>query len=810
MTNTLWKFLDDTGTFVAKNPHKLSRLSFPLANEKGILSSISPTLHGDIKIDQHTFLTIPASTEDLHDSRYNRNFWLYITGKTAWSAASGEADESLVEAGMLWHKSIRVNKKIGLKAEFTNFVPVTNEPVEIMTVELTNISGKALTITPTAAIPIYGRSADRLRDHRHVSSLLNRIKLNKYGVIVIPTMSFDERGHKINSTSYFVLGYDNMGRPPLGSFPTLLEYSGEGGNLDKPESVLKDIRPGKTPGFTREGKETIGALRFKTVKLRPCKSVKYSVLMGITKKESPLRIFSRFNSQKKIQTALALNKKFWAEKINTLTFSTYGKDFDRWMRWVTLQPTLRKIFGCSFLPDFDYGRGGRGWRDLWQDLLTLLMINPQEAKGVLVNNFGGVRSDGSNATIIGKNPGEFIPDRNNISRVWMDHGVWPFKTVNLYINQTGDSDILFEKAPYFESGKTGTVLDHILLEHKRPFIKRGTHGNFLLEEGDWNDGLDMAKEKGESVAFTAAYAGNLTELAELLEKINYKKDVVKELLNKAHSITRRIREKEWIKVKSGYSFFNGYYDNNGGRVEGDHKNGVRMTLTGQVFPIMSGVATEEQAREAYRSARKYLWDKNLRGFRLNTDFKELYPELGRAFSFAYGEKENGGFFSHMNVMFANALYKRGLVREGYEVLDSIYNMCMNTKISKIYPGLPEYFNSDGRGMYHYLTGSASWLVLTILTQVFGIRGDMGDLVIDPRLVKEQFTKSDTISLETQFAGRKIKLNFINPHKLDYGKYTVREISINGKPVVEMPIRRRLFLDLASKPSANIINILLAP
>ena len=30
-----------------------------------------------------------------------------------------------------------------------------------------------------------------------------------------------------------------------------------------------------------------------------------------------------------------------------------------------------------------------------------------------------------------------------------------------------------------------------------------------LHGADWNDALDMAWEKGESVAFTCAYAGNL-------------------------------------------------------------------------------------------------------------------------------------------------------------------------------------------------------------------------------------------------------------------------------------------------------------
>lgn len=806
--NNLWKFLDDSAAFLAKNPHRLSRLYFPLANEEGLLSSITPTLHGDIKSGQHSFLTPPISTEDLHDSRYNRNFWVYIKGVGAWSAASGDVDESLVTAGMLWHKVTRANKRIGLKAEFTNFIPVSNYQVEIMSVELTNISRKRLNITVTASIPIYGRSADRLRDHRHASSLLNRIKIHRHGVIMTPTMSFDERGHKINTTSYFVFGCDADGNPPLGSFPTILEFSGEGGNLERPEVVEKNISPRKRSNFNRQGKEAIGALRFKSKALMPGKSARFTIVMGITQKEKPDRIFKRFNSQKKIDASLSLNKAFWSKKISSISLSTYDKDFDRWMKWVTLQPTLRKIFGCSFLPDFDYGRGGRGWRDLWQDCLTLILINPRGVRATLINNFGGVRIDGSNATIIGKRQGEFIPDRNNISRIWMDHGLWPFMTLNLYINQTGDTEILFKKAPYFESKKIDTILNHILLEHKRPFSKIGKHGNFLLEGGDWNDSLDMAKENGESVAFTSAYAGNLIDLSDLLEKINYKKEIIKGIRQRARRIIERIRKNEWITVKSGYSFFNGYYDNLGKRVEGDYKNNVRMTLTGQVFPIMSGVALDSHIKQIYRSAKKYLWDRNLRGFRLNTDFGQIYPELGRAFSFAYGEKENGSFFSHMNVMFAYALYKRNFVREGFEVLDSIYKMCMNTKLSKIYPGLPEYFNSDGRGMYHYLTGSASWLVLTMVTQVFGIRGEMGNLLISPKLVKEQFGKSKKISIDTHFAGRKIKVNYSNPNKLDYGEYKVNKISINGRAVNRIPLKRDLFLKFTSKSSNNTIDVYL--
>jgi cellobiose phosphorylase len=230
-----------------------------------------------------------------------------------------------------------------------------------------------------------------------------------------------------------------------------------------------------------------------------------------------------------------------------------------------------------------------------------------------------------------------------------------------------------------------------------------------------------------------------------------------------------------------------------------------MTLTGQVFPIMSMVATDEQIREIYKSAKKYLWDPKLKGFRLNTDFKEVLPDLGRAFGFAYGEKENGSFFSHMNVMFAYALYKRGFAREGFEVLDSIYKMCLNTSASRMYPGIPEYFNAEGRGMYNYLTGSASWLMLTMLTRVFGIRGSMGDLVIDPKLVKEQFENSGGIAVNAEFAGKRIMVKYHNPDKLDYGEYKVGNISINGVSVKDSPVKREDFLKLADRP-VNIIDV----
>ena len=89
-----------------------------------------------------------------------------------------------------------------------------------------------------------------------------------------------------------------------------------------------------------------------------------------------------------------------------------------------------------------------------------------------------------------------------------------------------------------------------------------------------------------------------------------------------------------------------------------------MMLTGQVFAIMSGTATEDQVESICRSADKYLYDQKAGGYRLNTNFHEEKFDLGRMFGFAYGEKENGAVFSHMAVMYCKCIVPERICKRG--------------------------------------------------------------------------------------------------------------------------------------------------
>ncbi len=901
MKSSLWTFTNSNGDFIFPKPEKINRLYFPLANEAEFMSSITPLLKGDIKIGQNNFLMLPITSEDLYATVSGRNFWVYIDQNNYW-AINGTLhmpenhEEVTLKAGILWHTVKRVNKKIGLKAEITNFIPASGEHVELMTIKITNISASTITFSPTSAIPIFGRSADNLRDHRHVTSLLHRTKLTTNGIIVKPEMSFDERGHKTNFYSYYVLGCEETSAPCIGQFPTIESFIGEGGSFICPRAVIEDFPPVKKVEARHHGKEVIGALRFRKKTLLPEESITYILMLGIAEQPREIkRIYNKFNHRDKVKKALRDNIDYWKKRMDAISFCTGEPINDNWLRWVGLQPILRKIFGCSFLPDFDYGRGGKGWRDLWQDCLTLILAHPAQTRDILIANFSGVRIDGTNATIITKKPGVFIADRNKISRVWMDHGVWPFFTLQLYIHQTGDLDILFNKSTYFYDQQLsrakeidtswkpnlkhfkqlhtkdghlyqGTILEHILVQHLVQFFNVGKHNNIKLEDADWNDGLDMASKKGESVAFTCFYARNIYELSMLLlelkkrrkkktikvskelfilldklhrRPVNYNRpdektallhryltavktrvsgkkvsvkleDLIADLSQKWQWLFSHVRKKEWITLNKNIGFFNGYYDNRGKRVEGKINSHIRMTLTGQVFPIMSGISSKKQTKHIFSAASKYLKDKKLGGFRLNTNFKKSQSDLGRAFAFSYGEKENGSIFSHMCVMFAYALYQRNFVKEGFSVLESLKNLATNTKVSKIYPCLPEYFNLEGKGMYSYLTGSASWYILTMLTQVFGLRGHFGNMIIEPKLCSKQFNNSESISMSCYFAERRLSVVFINPKKVDFEDYKISKVSIKPFPIAykQSGPRKLKFLreDILSFPKSTQINI----
>ena len=289
-----YQFIDNEGTFTLENPELTSYLYFPIANEAGMMSSVTPSFGGDAKTGQNTFLLEPVSSENLHNNKSTRNFWFRLeekkaghniwsaTGVSAWQEAqkfTQEKEETKLEAGLLYQKMTRTCKELGLQSEVTVFAPVTDAQIELMKVTVENIGEETLTLTPLAAVPLYARSADNIRDHRNVTSMLHRIFVQENGVCVVPTLTFDERGHRKNHISYGVFGSGN-GKKPVGFYPLAEDFIGEGGSFENPYAVVSSEVPMVSAGAQIDGYEAMGGLVFEKIALAPKEQASYIIALG--------------------------------------------------------------------------------------------------------------------------------------------------------------------------------------------------------------------------------------------------------------------------------------------------------------------------------------------------------------------------------------------------------------------------------------------------------------------------------------------------------------------------------------------------
>lgn len=903
----LWRFLpENDGSFLAPFAEYISRLYFPLMNRYGLKAFITPELKGDIASSFKNYLTAATVTEELHRNVSGRNFWVKIRGEEPWSATGNSAlqrnqkwnaqrDESEIEGHIGAFVSRRRSDSLGIQSEITVFVPDTDDYVELMKVTIKNISGKPLVFTPYSATPVFGRHADNFRDHRQVTTMFQKVYTEAHGVRVKPAIVHDESGHSVNHVNYVVLGFGKNGGKPDGVWPMMGDFIGEGGSLDNPEAIAKALDPPSYQSGETDGKEAIGAMRYPIKTLSSGENASYIIIHGITEKETDIREWeSKYGDSEKFEQHLRKSLDYWQGIATALSIKTGNNPFDNWVKWVNFQLKCRQIFGNSFLPDFGYGRGGRGWRDLWQDLLSIFLVDPESARSEIINSLKGVRVDGSNATIIGTEPGTFIADRNNIPRNWCDHGAWPAFVVNFYIQQSGDLDILFHEIPYWkdhlifrtrkkdeeyyatqgEWQKTGndeiynaTIFEHLLIQQLSAFYHVGDHNILLLEGGDWNDTYDMAREKGESTGFYAFYAENLRILAHWLEtmsergvkhvsllkeigplvgnnnsEIEYSPGVKqnrirkyfdgvahkvsgekidldvhelrKDLLAKANHIAHVIRDSEWIDLDGEYGFFNGHYDNNGKPVDGPKPDGVRMDLTTQVMAIMHKLATRDQISELMGSADRYLRDG--KGYRLCTPFKKIDMNIGRLTGFTYGNKEHGSKWMQQNIMLAYGLFKRGFKEKATKIMMEVFALSTDSAVSRIFPGLPSYFGPGDRGAYAYLTGSSTWFILTLTTQIFGVKGVLGDLCLEPNLSSLFFDDQGKASIQCRFRGIALEVIYTCKELAGTDDFHLENIKINGLvPELLQKDENKLIiekkeLDKLCSEDLNLVEISLKP
>ncbi|MAJ98812.1 MAG: hypothetical protein CMD07_06080 [Flavobacteriales bacterium] len=137
---------------------------------------------------------------------------------------------------------------------------------------------------------------------------------------------------------------------------------------------------------------------------------------------------------------------------------------------------------------------------------------------------------------------------------------------------------------------------------------------------------------------------------------------------------------------------------------------------------------------------------------------------------------------------------------------------MIKKKAKIFPGIPSFFNSDNKGLYCYLTGSSSWYLLTLITQIFGVRGEKGYLVIHPKLSQEYFDEKGISIIKTSFSSIDFNIKYTNNNNKNYHTYKIKNFTVNDKIIskefVKITDRKIIFTNnkIFNKNSENKIKI----
>jgi hypothetical protein len=73
-------------------------------------------------------------------------------------------------------------------------------------------------------------------------------------------------------------------------------------------------------------------------------------------------------------------------------------------------------------------------------------------------------------------------------------------------------------------------------------------------------------------------------------------------------------------------------------------------------------------------------------------------------------------------------------------------------------------------------------LLTLVTEVFGVKGALGELSLSPKLVPAQFDATGRASVSTLFANRVLNVIYHNPAGLDFDQYRIAAMQLDGAAI----------------------------
>ena len=207
---------------------------------------------------------------------------------------------------------------------------------------------------------------------------------------------------------------------------------------------------------------------------------------------------------------------------------------------------------------------------------------------------------------------------------------------------------------------------------------------------------------------------------------------------------------------------------------------ANMWLNPQSWSIISRFASEQQAEKAMNSVHEIL-NTPYGAKLLDPPYKEHYFDGALMHIFNVDTKENGGIFSQSQgwLILAEALLGHGNRAFEYFMESSPAAMNDKAEIRVMEPYVHGQFTEskaspfEGRSHVHWLTGTASTVMVGCVEGICGIRPDADGMVISPSIPSEW----NGFRIEKNFRGKKLNITVDNSAHVESG---VKSVTLNSK------------------------------
>ena len=474
-------------------------------------------------------------------------------------------------------------------------------------------------------------------------------------------------------------------------------------------------------------------------------------------------------------------KKYWYEKFDHLKVNTPSSEFNTMINtWNAYNCFMTFIWSRAASFIYCGLRNGYGYRDTVQDIQGIIHLAPEMAAEKIRFMLSAQVSNGGGLPLVKftHNPGhEDTPDDASYRQdtghpaYRADDALWLFPTVYKYIAETGNLEFLNETIPFADKEKA-SVYEHLKRAVAFSLAHLGPHGMPAGLYADWNDCLRLGAD-GESSFVAMQFYYAMTVLKQFAK---YRNDTeyIKYLEEKQEETGAAIQKLCWDQDR----FIRGYTEA-GERIGAAGDPEANLWLNPQSWAVISGLAGAEQAETALANVYEQL-NTEYGALLMNPPYHTDAFDGALAVIYNQGTKENSGIFSQSQgwLVLAEALCGHGERAFTYFMENAPAAWNDQAELRRLEPYCYGQFTEgnasehQGRSHVHWLTGTASTMMVGCVEGILGLRPDLNGITLSPAIPKDW----TCLEIEKDFRGKHLHILIENPNGREAG---CEKLMLNG-------------------------------